>query len=175
MKLIFVVTLTISSFCFLSSCARNTANQNTNSATAAPSPAPPASNLSPSDTIKAYIEAAQKKDLTQMERYLSGGSIQLIERVAKEQNTSPDEELSRMVDQVTESQEGSEPEFRNETIDGEAASVELKNSVTGGWDKIPLSRENGSWKIALDKQVEELLKDSDKIEINKQGGEEPNN
>lgn len=110
-----------------------------------------------------------------MERYLSGGSIQLIERVAKEQNTSPDEELSRMVDQVTESQDGSEPEFRNETIDGEAASVELKNSVTGGWDKIPLSRENGSWKIALDKQVEELLKDSDKIEINKQGGEEPNN
>lgn len=171
MRLIFVLTLTMISVC-LAACARQAANQNANAATnAAPSAASAPNNLSPGETVKVYIEAARKKDLNEMEKYLSVGSRQLIENVAKELNTSPDEELSRIVDQVTESQEGSEPEFRNEIVEGDNASVELKNSVTGGWDKIPLVRENNNWKLALDKQVADILKNSDEIEINKQGGE----
>lgn len=168
MRLIFVFMLAVTLFAACSSPATNQ-----NSATAAPSASQPpaANNLSPSDAVRAYIEAARKKDLNEMEKYLSVGSVQLIENIAKEQNTNADEELSRIVDQVTESQEGSEPEFRNEAIEGDNASVELKNSVTGGWDKIPLVRENANWKLALDKQVADILKNSDEIEINKEGAE----
>jgi hypothetical protein len=51
------------------------------------------------------------------------------------------------------------PVTRNEKIEGDTATVEIKNETTGEFDmKIPLVREDGMWKLARDKYVEEVLK-----------------
>ena len=56
------------------------------------------------------------------------------------------------------------PETRNEKIDGETATLEVKNEKTDKWDTLPFVKENSEWKIALDKFVEDMMKGlSDKI------------
>ena len=49
-------------------------------------------------------------------------------------------------------------EMRNEKITGETATLEVKNQTTGAWDTIPFVREEGKWKIAFDKLIEEMMK-----------------
>ena len=51
------------------------------------------------------------------------------------------------------------PETRNEKIDGETATVEVKIDESGKNDLVyPFVREDGKWKLARDKQVEAILK-----------------
>lgn len=112
-------------------------------------------NLSPSETLKQYVAAAQKKDSAAMKGFLSKGSIEFLEKSAKSKNISVDE-LLKMEAEVQAQQI---PETRSEVIEGDAATVEVKNSVTGAFDiKLPFVREENAWKIARDKYIAEQIK-----------------
>lgn len=50
-----------------------------------------------------------------------------------------------------------DPELRNEKIDGEKATVEVKNRFTGAWTDVPFVKEDGRWKLALGEQTEEIF------------------
>lgn len=97
----------------------------------------------PTNAFHKYIEAAGKKDFAVMREYATRGSQKLIDETIKNQIGKT-----------------SEPETRNEKIGGENATLEYKNAATGAWDTIYFVRENGRWKIALDKSMEEVLKES---------------
>lgn len=106
----------------------------------------------PTDTIRTYGEATIAKDTQKIQSTFSKGTLELMQQNAQTQNTTVDELLSRDTGKpVTEI-----PEMRNEQIEGDTATVEVKNDVTGDFDKIPLVKEDGKWKIALDKFIEEL-------------------
>lgn len=109
---------------------------------------------SPTESLRAFIEASQKKDVEVIKKSLSKGSLDLIEKSAKVENTSVDEFLKK--DNGMPAREM--PETRNEKVEGDTASVEVKNLVTGGFDAIPFVKEDGNWKIALDKYVEDVKK-----------------
>ena len=106
----------------------------------------PPQNLSPTETMQALNEAAKNKDIEKTKNLVSSGTIKLLEESAKAQKTTVDELLK--ADGGAPFQEL--PEMRNETITGENATVEIKNTVTGEWQPIPFVRENGVWKVALD-------------------------
>jgi hypothetical protein len=57
------------------------------------------------------------------------------------------------------------PETRNEKVEGTNATLEIKNAQTGTWDKVYFAQEEGKWKIALDKFMEEMLKGIDAPEM----------
>lgn len=103
-------------------------------------------NASPTDVLKNFVEASKKKDIEAIKKTLSKGSLELAEKSAKEENTTVEERFKRdnamMPDEF--------PETRNERVEGDAASVEVKDRI-GGYDTIPFVRENGAWKIAFDK------------------------
>ncbi len=107
---------------------------------------------SPTDTLKNYIEASKKKDVAAIRKSLSRGSLELAEKSAKMQNTTVDELFKRdnmtMIDEI--------PEIRNERIEGDAASVEVKD-FTSGYDTIPFVKEDGAWKIAFDKYQQAMM------------------
>ena len=107
---------------------------------------------SPTDTLKNFIEASKKKDVAAIKKTLSRGSLELAEKSAKTQNTTVDELLKRddmpMLDEI--------PEIRNEKIEGDAASVEVKD-FTSGYDTIPFVKEDGAWKIAFDKYQQAMM------------------
>jgi PBP1b-binding outer membrane lipoprotein LpoB len=109
---------------------------------------------SPTEILKTFIEASQKKDVEVIKKSLSKGSLDLIEKSAEAENTSVDEFLKK--DNGMPAKEM--PETRNEKVEGDTASVEVKNLVTGGFDAIPFIKEDGNWKIALDKYIEDIKK-----------------
>ena len=78
--------------------------------------------------------------------------MQLIEKSAQNQN--------KTVEQLLTEEDGAPfkelPEMRNEKISGDTATVEAQNLMTKEFDPIPLVRENGEWKVALDVLVQEM-------------------
>jgi len=110
---------------------------------------------SPSNALKQYVAASQKQDIAAMKALLSKGSLELIEKSAKLQNSSADDLLRR--ESMVKIQKA--PETRNEKIEGETATVEVKNETTGEFDMVmPFVREDGAWKLARDKYIADLMK-----------------
>jgi hypothetical protein len=124
---------------------------------------PPVTAGSPSDVLRQYVAASQKQDIAAMKNLLSRGSLDLIERSARSQGTTTDELLRR--ESSVKIQKA--PETRSEKIEGDAATVEIRNETTGEFDmKMPFVRENGAWKLARDKYIEETLKKANE-EVNR--------
>lgn len=90
-----------------------------------------------------------------MKSLLSKGSLELIEKSAKLQNASVDDLLGR--ESMVKIQKA--PETRNERVEGETATVEVKNETSGEFDMVmPFVREDGAWKLARDKYIADLMK-----------------
>ncbi len=100
----------------------------------------------PLETLKAYTLAIKKKDSTQMKLLLSDASIKMAEQEARAQNVTLDEIMKR---ETLFSETQRSVEFRNEKVDGDRATIEMKNSFNA-WTTVPFVREEGVWKI--DKQ-----------------------
>jgi hypothetical protein len=124
---------------------------------------PPATAGGPSDVLRQYVAASQKQDIAAMKNLLSKDSLELIERSARSQGTTTDELLRRESTVKIKNA----IETRSEKIEGDAATVEIRNETTGEFDmKMPFVRENGAWKLARDKYIEETLKKANE-EVNR--------
>jgi hypothetical protein len=164
-KIILAVSLLGSAACW--SAETNTANT-TNTATVAntansadttntanpPSETELKVSGSPTETLKALNEASKAKNPEAIKKTLSKGTIALINESAANQK--------KTVDELLKEDDGAPfkelPEIRNEQINGNTATVEVKNKVANEWEKIPFVVEDGEWKVALDKYLDELEK-----------------
>ena len=106
-------------------------------------PKPP----TPLDTLKAYTLAIKKKDTTSMKLLLSDTTIKMHQQAAQEQGITLDEIVER---ETLFSPGQKTAEYRNEIIEGDTATIEMKNAY-GVWDKISFVKEEDVWKI--DKQA----------------------
>ena len=109
----------------------------------------------PVETFKTYINAVKQKDTTRMKRLLSSESIKMHEQEAKSQSVTLDDIVKRET-LFTEGQKV--VEFRNEKIDGETATLEVKNSF-GTWETVPFVREEDEWKIDKKGYVDRMMQD----------------
>src|SRR6266480_4727878 len=115
------------------------------------------SGSSPTATFKAFFEAQQKKDVAGMKKNLSKTSLAIMERSAKEQNKSVDDAIKEQLENPA-SKTDKLPETRNEKINGNEATLELHNEDTNKWDTMYFVKEDNAWKIALDRTIEEMLR-----------------
>ena len=113
------------------------------------------SPASPVETFKTYTKASKQKDITTMKLLLSAATIKMHEQEAKAQNLTVDDIVKRET-LFTEGQ--TKVEFRNEKIEGEKATLEVKNSF-GSWEIIPFVFEAGEWKIDKKGFAEQLEMD----------------
>lgn len=97
----------------------------------------------PLDTYKAYTKAISQKDTTTMKLLLSAESIKMHEQEAKAQNLTLDDIVKR---ETLFSEDQKTVEFRNQKIEGEKATLEVKNSF-GAWETVPFVKEENVWKI----------------------------
>jgi hypothetical protein len=111
----------------------------------------------PLETLKTYSQAVKKKDAGEMKELLSKGSIKMAQDEAKAQNVSLDEIIKK---ETLFSEDQRTAEFRNQKIEGETASIEIKNQY-GTWDIVPFVKEDGKWKIAKERYADELLKQAE--------------
>jgi hypothetical protein len=106
---------------------------------------------SPTAALKGYYEAAKNKDYAAAKKYLSAATINLMEQGSKKMGKSPEEAFK---ESSTDANTSVMPEFSNEKITGDTATVDMKaqgQSVT-----MPLVKENGEWKLAMDKLFGDL-------------------
>ncbi|MGB7069321.1 MAG: hypothetical protein WBD22_07485 [Pyrinomonadaceae bacterium] len=109
----------------------------------------------PTKTFKTYILAAKEKDTTTMKLLLSSETLKMHELEAKAQNITLDD----LVKNETLFTEGQKTiEYRNEKIDGDRATLEMKTSF-GTWETVPFVFEGSEWKIDKKGYRDELMKD----------------
>jgi hypothetical protein len=113
---------------------------------------------SPTQTMKNFVEATQKKDVEGVKKSLSAGSLKMMENLAKVQGKTLDETIKES--EAGENEYKQVPEMRNEKIEGDTATLEVKNEKTSEWDTLYFVKETDEWKIALDKSLEEMFKKS---------------
>ena len=111
----------------------------------------------PLDTLKAYTLAIKKKDTTTMKLLLSEATIKMHEQSAKEQGVTLDDIVER---ETLFSPGQKTAEYRNETIEGDRATIEMKNAY-GVWDKISFVKEADGWKIDKQAFVDPILQQNE--------------
>ena len=99
--------------------------------------------MTPTEVFKAYYDAAVKKDFAGAKKHLSKGSIDLMELGAKQSGKTFEEAMKDSPAQ------GPMPQLGNEKITGDTATVDI--TAEGQKMAMPFVKENGEWKIAMDK------------------------
>lgn len=150
-QIIAIIALTISAL-IVGACSKatnsnnaNNANGNSNKKAAEKGP-----EDSPTVAFKMLYEAAQKKDVENIKKGLSSGTLFMMADIAKKQNRPPEEVLK---ESLTDPDYNSPtvPETQNEKINGDEATIEVKAPKTGKWTELPFVKEDGRWKLAYDK------------------------
>ena len=106
---------------------------------------------SPTAALRAYYEAGMKKDIATAKKYLSTGSIKVLEQGARNMGMTLDEAMQQNAQQSTSA---TMPEFANEKISGDTATVDIK--AEGNTLTMHMVKEDGMWKLAMDKVLEDL-------------------
>ena len=112
---------------------------------------------SPLETFKTYTKAIKNKDITTMKLLLSADTIKMHEQEAKSQGVTVDDIVKRET-LFTEDQKT--VEFRNQKIDGDRATLEVKNSY-GTWETVPFVFEDDQWKIDKKGYAERLIQENE--------------
>lgn len=119
---------------------------------------------SPLDTLKKYHLAIKKKDTTTMKLLISEESLRIHQKEAQEQGLTLDDIVLRDTLFPAEQRVFKK---RNETIEGDKASIEVENSM-GSYDTIYLVLEDGIWKIdkktTSDQMIRQVVDPSDDFE-----------
>lgn len=114
---------------------------------------------SPTETYKTFAVATLNKDVNTIKQTISKGSLEFVEASARRQNLTVNDML---IGGAVKESARKIPEIRNEKIEGNKATIEVKNEM-GFYDKIPFVKENGEWKLALDELNKEAQKKLDEI------------
>jgi hypothetical protein len=129
--------------------ASNANTSNTRPATTATTPAANADNplATPTSTFKAFYETSKKKDVAGFKRTLSKDTMALLETQAKAENKTLDAALTEQFEKMDVP--AALPETRNEKIEGDRATLEVKDDKTGQWESFKFVKENNEWKAQL--------------------------
>lgn len=111
----------------------------------------------PLETLQTYAAAFKKKDYTTMKLLLSDATIKMHQQAAKDQNVTLDDIVERETLFLPEQKTA---EFRNQKMDGDKASIEMKDAG-GIWNMINFVREENVWKIDKQSFANQMIEQND--------------
>lgn len=117
----------------------------------------PQEGATPAQTMKNYVEAGREMDVAKLRDAFSRNSLKEFDEEARRQNISVEENMKKMIDPAKAMTVNIE--MRNEKIEGDTATLEVKNALVGEWETVPFVKEDGRWKIAADRYREQILKE----------------
>jgi flagellar hook-associated protein FlgK len=152
-----ILVIALATVVFATACSKNantgnstnTANSSTGNKTTSSTSGGSEAAGSPTAALRSYYQAAMNKDINSAKRYLSAGTMTLLEEGAKKMGKSLDEAFK---ESATQSNTTTMPEFSNEKITGDTATVDMK--AQGMSVTMPMVKEGGEWKLAMDKLIE---------------------
>jgi Domain of unknown function (DUF4878) len=129
--------------------ANNANSSNTRPAATASTPQATATGSlsSPTKAFMAFYEASKSGNVEAVKGTLSKGSLDFLTAEAKKENKTLEAALTESLKNADVPK--STPEVRNEKIEGDNATIEVKDEKTNSWDTFRFVRENGEWKIKI--------------------------
>jgi Domain of unknown function (DUF4878) len=137
----------------------NTANATTTSASPAATATQPSSTStpvtgdsgpSPTSAFTAYYEAIKSKNVEGVKSLFSKGTLNMMEERAKKTNTTVDAVMKEGLEEASKDIPAEIPKSRNEKVDGDKATLEVRNDKQDKWEVVHFAKEDGQWKIAFD-------------------------
>ena len=145
----------------------NSNNSNTTSNTTAnKNTTPPASTgdySTPTAAFKTFYEAAKANDVEGLKRSFSKRTMEEVTKDAAKSNKTVDESLK----EISKDTPVGLPEIRNEKIEGDKATAEMKDDKMDRWIKVYFVKEDGKWKIALDEEKSAGMENMDHGDMDK--------
>jgi hypothetical protein len=139
---------------FISGCSKNANTGNTanssNSSTTNKTTTTASSGTagSPMAVLKAFNLASDTKDFAGAKSHLSASSITYLEERAKKKGKTLEQDFME-----SRSESAANFPLSNEKINGDTGTVDMK--TPGPTVSVPFVKENGEWKLAIDKYMEE--------------------
>lgn len=99
------------------------------------------SEASPTATMTAYYDALKRKDVEAVKKVVSREFLKMIESAG----ISAERAFKPMMDDLP----ATRPATRNEKIDGDRATLEMRHENKGSWETVAFVKEEGAWKIAV--------------------------
>ncbi len=132
------------------SSASPTATTNTTQPSATATPTISDSGPSPTAAFTAYYEAIKRKDVEAVQSLFSKGTLSMMEERAKKTNKSLDAVMKEGLEEAGNDVPAEIPKTRNEKVDGDKATLEVRNDKQDKWELVHFAKEDGQWKIAFD-------------------------
>jgi hypothetical protein len=107
----------------------------------------------PSEVVKKFLEAERGRRYSEVRELLSQRSISNLTQAASQVGTNVDQALKRVIDADAANMEASNVtsfETRNENIQGQNATVEVRGSSAPEFARVSLNKEGDRWKINID-------------------------
>jgi hypothetical protein len=104
---------------------------------------------SPTATVQAFYQSFKDKDVEAYKRTVSKEGLQVLTNRAEAMEKSLDEYIRMELNKPGVALPD-KLETRNEKIEGDRATLELKN-IEGGWNTVPFVKEDGQWKVSVEK------------------------
>lgn len=118
----------------------------------------PPKEPTPTEVLKSYFQASDNKDVAAVKQTFSKATTKMYEGIAQKRQISVDEIVKTQIELASGSKLMSKIEIVSEKVDGDVALIEAKDNTTGNLEKISFVREDGGWKIAFDKLIDDVLK-----------------
>ncbi len=121
-------------------------------------------NGDPKATLLAFFEALGKKDMEEARKLATADSKSMIDMIETGMKMSKDPKEMNM-----DKFDKTKMEFGNAVIDGDKATVPVKEKGSGEMTNFTLKKESGAWKVAFDKSSM-MQMGMDKIKEKNPGG-----
>lgn len=120
--------------------------------TSSASPTTGDSGSSPTDALIAYIDAIKRKDAAAVKNLFSKSVLNEMEAEAKKRNKTVEAVIQEGLEEISKDVPEGTPKTRNEKIEGDKATLELRDEKQDKWELVNLVREDGQWKIFFDNE-----------------------
>ena len=107
------------------------------------------SEPSPDAAFKTYYEAALRRDTEGMKKTLSKSALKYFAEMARAARKTTEDGLRANAEAMPQQL----PETRNEMVNGDGATLEIRDAGSGQWETVEFVKEEGAWKLALDRAV----------------------
>ncbi|MCW3094070.1 MAG: hypothetical protein JWP81_5139 [Ferruginibacter sp.] len=110
---------------------------------------------SPTNTVKAFIEASKEGNLTEVKKYITRSDAGMLEIgesfLARLDSNAANEMKEKMSKEFKEKTKDAKIDVKNEKITGDSATVDVEFVNNGKTESRPFSliKEEGQWKISL--------------------------
>jgi hypothetical protein len=104
------------------------------------------SNSSPTAAYKTAYDSMKNKDVAGLKKVMPKKTLEQMETVAKAQNKSLDDMMKQMLS-TSEAKLPKSAESKDEKIDGDKATLQVKNEKDE-WETVNFVKEEDGWKLS---------------------------